>query len=262
MMKTFVMAAVAGLLLAGCSSPEQAEIDVAESEATASQEASEPTAEPKDDAGAGESEEIAESATEDDSPVAQLIRDDQRELTAEAYGYYQPLLDNSVGVCAELSEQELADYAMVAKRSVNSAGLDVDNDWYLAVFAESLGPDGWFPEGEDCTVFARNLSRTPSNAETLMIRDGRYSPESAYYYQMNLEDAAGRCADSDQDELADLSLSAVDELQGSGLFRDTQNNLIDGLWLIFQIIGESDDNGGQAVDCPQFAEELVTSELS
>ncbi len=59
----------------------------------------------------------------------------------------------------------------------------------------------------------------------------------------------GRCADSDQDELADLSLSAVDELQGSGLFRDSQNNLIDGLWLIFQIIiGESDDNGGQAVD--------------
>lgn len=261
-MKTLVTAAVAGLLLAGCSSPEQAEIDVAESEASASQEGSEPAAEPKDDAGAGDSEEIAESATEDDSPVAQLIRDDQLELTAEAYGYYQTLLDNSVGVCAELSEQELADYAMGAKRSLNSAGLDVANDWFLWVFPESLGPGGFLPEDEDCRVFARDLARTPTKSETLMIRDGRYSYESAFYYQMNLEDAAGRCADSDLDELADLALSAVDELQGSGLFRDSQNNLIDALWLIFQIIGESDDNGGQAVDCPQFAQDLVRAESS
>jgi hypothetical protein len=259
-LKVLISTAIACLLLAGCSSPSPLPLPVEESEPAVGKTA--PDFSPKKNDDAASENEVVESEflVDENSPAAQLIRDDQLTLTAEAFGYYQPLLDSSVEVCPDLSEQELADFAMEAKRNLNSVGLRVYNDWFFAVFSDALGPNGYVTWDEDCGFFARSLASIPSDAERLMIRDGLYSPESSYYYQVSLDDAADRCSDLNPSEIADQSLSAVDELQGRGMFRDSRNNLIDGLWLLYQIINEAEANEGQLVECESFALELISSE--
>lgn len=210
-----------------------------------------------------EADDAAGQIVEGDGPwaVDGLIADDGYPLSPESFQYYQSAMDASSAVCPVLSEEQIAQFALEAKGNLRAAGLEVDTVWFLWTLSESLADEGW-AEGQECAQVAQSIAAPPSDAERLMIRDALYSAESAQYYQGFVDDAQSRCQSLTSSELVTRVMSATDELQNAGVFRDQSGEVVNTLWFLIKIIEESDSVGGAQVDCSELVRELVSAELN